>query len=187
MAATRTQSGSSFFWQGALILLPVIVLAIVGLASMVRDEVSAEQDARSRAAQNVQSLARAMRSTVDDEIQRYLTLQNVWMIGLRSAGQPAVSSEFPDAKSKADIEKWERDFPGLKFTDLAAPQGNLLIDGRQLDPPDVPAAPTPPEWFIELSSQQKHFGKVCGALWTQIQIPLQASCFRSFSRLQSVA
>jgi len=155
MAATRTQTGSSFFWQGALILLPVIVLAIVSLASMVRDEVSAEQDARSRAAQNVQSLARAMRSTVDDEIQRYLTLQNVWMIGLRSAGQPAVSSDFPDAKSKADIEKWERDFPGLKFTDLAAPQGNLLTDGRQLDPPDVPAAPTPPEWFIELSSQQK--------------------------------
>jgi signal transduction histidine kinase len=155
MAATRAQRKPTFFWQGVLILLPVIVLAIVSFASMVRDEVSAEQDARSRAAQNVQSLARTLRSTVDDEFQRYLTLQNIWMIGLRPAGQPAVSSAFPDAQSKADIEKWERDFPGLKFTDLAAPQGNLLIDGRQLDPPDLPAVPTPPEWFIELSSQQR--------------------------------
>ena len=168
MAASSTQRKPTFLWQGALILLPVIVLAIVSLASMVRDEVSAEQDARSRAAQNVQSMARAMRSTVDDEFQRYLTLQNAWMIGLRSAGQPAVSSEFPDAESKADIEKWERDFPGLRFTDLAAPQGNLLTDGRQLDPVDVPAVPTPPEWFIELSSQQR-------TLWEDLRRAVDAN------------
>ena len=143
-----------FFWQGALILLPVALLAVFSLASLRRDELAAEQDARNRAAQNVQSLARAMRLTANDELQRFLTLQNVWMIGLRLAGQPTVSGVFPDEKLRSDIRKWEESFPGLKFTDLIVQQGEVLTDGRQIEPPDIPAVPQPPEWFRQLSPKQ---------------------------------
>ena len=60
-----------FFWQGVLILLPVALLAVVSLTSLRRDELAAEKDARNRAAQNVQSLARAMRSTANEEFNGF--------------------------------------------------------------------------------------------------------------------
>ena len=62
MAAPQTQRKPTFLWQGVLILLPVAVLATVSLVALRQDERAAEQDARNRAAENVQSLARAMRS-----------------------------------------------------------------------------------------------------------------------------
>src|SRR4029077_15395774 len=102
MSGVRTPTRPTFFWQGVLIMLPVIVLALVSLASLVRDEKVAEEDARRRAAANVQSLARTVRSTVDDELHRYVTLQNVWSMELNSASQPSVTIN-PDHKLSADI------------------------------------------------------------------------------------
>src|ERR1035437_2810377 len=87
----------TFFWQALLILLPVTVLAVVSLASLRRDEQAAEQAARQRAAGNVQSLARAIRSTVNDELHQFLTLQNVWTMELRLTSQPSVTTT-PDDK-----------------------------------------------------------------------------------------
>jgi len=155
MTATPTRRPPAFFWQGVLIMLPVAVLAMLSLMSLRQDEQAAENDARSRAAANVQGLARAMRASADEELQRFLTLQNVWMIGLRLVGQPSVSLVFPDARLQTDMEKWERDYPGLNLTSLAMPQGEILADGRQIEPPDFPAAPTPPKWFREFSLEQR--------------------------------
>jgi signal transduction histidine kinase len=147
----------AFFWQGVLILLPVAVLAVACLFALRQDEQAAERDARNRAAANAQSLGRALRASVDEELRRYLTLQNVWMLGLRLAGQPSVNGVFPDSKLQSDIEKWERDYPGLRFTDLALPQGLVLVDGRQIEPPDFPAAPRPPKWFCDLTPDQQNW------------------------------
>src|SRR5882724_4513263 len=157
MAKSNPNQKPKFLWQGVLILLPVAVLAIVSLISLRQDERAAEQDARSRAAENVQSLARAMRPSVDDELHRFLTLQNVWMSGLRLAAHPAVSGTFPDAGLKTDIEKWERDYPGFRLADLATPEGEILVDGRQIAPAEISAVPTPPKWFRELSPEQRKF------------------------------
>ena len=154
MAGARIQRKPSFLWHGILILLPVAVLGIVSLASLRRDERAAEQDARQRAAESVQSLARAIRSTVNDELHQFLTLQNVWTMELRSASQPSVTVT-PDDRLAADIARWERNYPGLKLADLAAPQCELLADGRQFEPPEIPIAPVPPKWFRELTPKQK--------------------------------
>ena len=154
MAKLRPNRKPVFFWQGALILLPVVVLAAVSLVSLRQDSRAAEADARRRASENAQSLARAVRSSVNDELQRFLTLQNVWTLDLFSASQPYVSNA-PDTQLNADVEKWERDFPGLTLADLAVPQGKILSDGRQIEPPDFPIVPTPPKWFRELSPAQK--------------------------------
>ena len=155
MGAPHTPRRPAFFWQGVLILLPVAVLSIVSLVSLRQDERTAEQDARNRAAEDVQSLARTVRSPVNDALQRFLTLQNRWIIGLRLASQPTATNLFPDATLQTDIEKWEQDYPRLKLADLAAPHGNILADGRQIDPPDFPLVPSPPKWFQDLSSSQK--------------------------------
>ena len=125
MAGARIQRKPSFLWHGILILLPVAVLGIVSLASLRQDEQAAEQDARQRAAESVQSLSRAVRSAADDEIQQFLTLQNVWTMELRSASQPSIAV-LPDDKLAADVARWERNYPGLKLAELAAPQCELL-------------------------------------------------------------
>ncbi len=155
----------------------MLVLAVVGLISLRQDERSAEADAHTRAAENLQSLAIAMRDSVDGELQRFLTLQNVWMIGLRLASQPSVSGEFPDVKLKADIEKWERDYPKYKFTDLAVPNAEILTNGEAIDPPDFPAAPTPPKWFLEFSSLQKNSWENLRAAKTQKEIESRRQIF----------
>jgi signal transduction histidine kinase len=114
-----------------------------------QDERAAETDARKRASENVQSLARAMRSSVDEQLRRYVQLQNFWELELHDRGA------VPDAKLQADIKTWERDYPGLRFEELALPPSTILADGRQIEPRDFPAAPRPPKWFLDLSPQQR--------------------------------
>ena len=48
MSGARVQR-KTFFWQAALILLPVVVLALIGWASLRQDKILAEHDARERA------------------------------------------------------------------------------------------------------------------------------------------
>lgn len=157
MVAPQTQRKPAFFWQGVLILLPVAVLAVVSIISLRQDELTAEHDARNRAAENLQSLTRAMRVSVNDELRRYLTLQNMWMMEVRSQSQPSVTfvNGFPDEKLSADIAKWERDYPRFKLAEMARPQAQILADGRQIQPPDFPDAPQPPRWFAELTPEQR--------------------------------
>ena len=149
MAATQNPRTPAFFWQGVLIMLPVVVLAVAALVSLRQDERTAEADARRRASENVQGLARAMRSSLDAELRRYVQLQNMWASGLQDR------QVIPDAQLQADIKTWERNYPGLKFEELALPPGTILADGRQIEPPDFPAAPRPPKWFLDLSPQQR--------------------------------
>ena len=49
MAAPRTKRQPTFFWQGLLILLPVAVLAVVGVISLRQDKIIAQHDAIERA------------------------------------------------------------------------------------------------------------------------------------------
>ncbi len=155
MSGTPLQRKTSFVWQGVLILLPVAVLAIVSIISLRQDERAAEEDARNRAAENVQSLGRAIRDGVDGELQRFLTIQNMWMLGLHSESQASVSSVFPDPKVESEINKWEHDYPRFKLAEFVLPQGIILSDGRQIEPPDYPDAPVPPKWFRELTTDQR--------------------------------
>jgi signal transduction histidine kinase len=177
MTAARNQRRPGFFWQGILIMLPVAMLAVVGLISLRQDERAAEADARKRAAENVQSLARAVRSSVKDEFQRFLVLQNVWMIELRSASQPTINSEFPDAKLKPDGEKWERDYPKFKLADLVVPEAEILTNGAQISPPDFPPAPIPPKWFRELTPEQKNLWGNLRAAKTHSEIDSRRQIF----------
>src|SRR5262249_17410529 len=87
-----------FIWQAVFILLPVTLLAVVSLISLRREAQQAEQDARNRAIADAQSLAWAIRASVNDQLQRFLALQNEWTHGVRLAGQPTVTGVFPDER-----------------------------------------------------------------------------------------
>jgi signal transduction histidine kinase len=160
---SNTGQRPHFFWQGVMIILPVLALAVAGLVSLRQDEQTAEQTAWQRAAQNVQSLTRAMRVIANDELRRYETLQNEWLTGLRAAARPSGSVTFPDGKLMAAINQWEQTYPGLKLTKMAVPTGGILGDGREIYPPEIPAVPSPPKWFSDLSPSQK-------ALWQALRL-----------------
>lgn len=157
-----------FVWQAVFILLPVVLLAVVSLISLRRDTQRTEQDVRNRAAEDIQSLARAMRASVNDELQRFLALQLNWTRTEEYPGETAKTRDFPPHRHKSDIEKWDRDYPGLKMADMAAPQGEILVDGRELVPREMAVAPSPPEWFCALSPRQL-------ALWARLKQAIDTS------------
>ena len=49
MPGARTPSRPSFFWQGLLIVLPVVALVAVGVFSLRQDKLLAQQEAAARA------------------------------------------------------------------------------------------------------------------------------------------
>lgn len=154
MRMAGNSSKPSFFWQGVLILLPVLLLALGSIASLRWDERSAERDARQKAAENVQSLAELINLSVGYEFERFIDLQNMWTKELFSESRPSFTATT-DPRLSADIVKWEQDYPGFKLAESATREAQVLPDGRQIDPPDVPVAPLPPKWFRELSQQQQ--------------------------------
>ena len=164
----------TFFWQGLLVLLPLVLLSVVGLVSLRQDEQAAEQEARRKAAENVRSLARAIGASVSEELHAFLVLERGWEIEARLAGQASVvhtngsaGFTFPSEKLKLDVERWEGAYPNLKLAGLTAAEGMLLCDGRQIQPPEVPMVPEPPKWFRDLSPRQRE-------LWEALRRAVEA-------------
>ena len=162
MDRTNSVRRPSFFWQGLMILLPVLVLAVVGLFSLRQDEQAAEQAARKRAAENAQGLARAMSVTAGDQFRNYYRLQYDWVQEMRMTVPPTMirkqlvtMTSFPDEELKARIAQWEKAYPGLHFESLAAAPATLWDQGTQLTPLDFSPVPIPPKWFLELSPVQR--------------------------------
>src|SRR5580658_5499095 len=153
MSKRNPHQRPGFVWQGALILLPVIVLALVSLIALRQDERAAELDLRNRAAENAQSLARAVRSSVNDELSRFLALEDELTIFSRSppgAGGFALGEHF-----RADSDKWEHDYPEINLSDMITETADILADGSQIRPQQRDAIPTPPQWFLDLSPLKK--------------------------------
>jgi signal transduction histidine kinase len=158
----RTGRKPTFLWQGILLMLPVTVLAVIGLVSLRRDEQSAEEDARRRAVENARSLARTIRSAADDDLRQFLALQTLWELEARLAGQASVAhtnvsggSALPSEKLRADVSRFEQAYPRLKLAELVVAQGSLLCDGRQVMPHEVPISPEPPKWYTGLTPRQR--------------------------------
>ncbi len=165
MGNSKNSPRPSFFWQGLMIVLPVTVLAVVGLFSLRQDEQAAEQAARKKAAENVASLARAMSVIAGDQFKNYFFLQMDWVQMFRTTfGTPTSEAaavryfgrEGPKRLQdiQARIVQWEKAYPGLHFESVAAPMGTLSDQGIPFSPTEV-AAPVPPKWFLEFSASQR--------------------------------
>src|SRR5712672_546770 len=70
MAKPITQKKPTFLWQGALIVLPVVVLAAVGLVSLRQDRILAELEAKARAQTIADDLAEQIWSTLTTQTNR---------------------------------------------------------------------------------------------------------------------
>jgi len=158
-----------------MIVLPVTVLAVVGLFSLRQDEQAAEQAARKKAAENVASLARAMSVIAGEQLRGYSILQKTWVQEFRFT--PAVSmwedralanpsnDDFKTVEEHQTVlsqwekyAQWEREYPGLRLDSVAGPGGLFSDQGIEVGQvggaPDV-ALPVPPKWFLEFSAAQR--------------------------------
>ncbi len=122
----------TFFWQGMLIMLPVVVLASVSLALVHRDEQAAEQEARDRAAQSAQALARAVLNSALPELEAFGKLES----------------------GSNSISEWRSKYPALKIEEVALPTCVISGNGQVINPAGYDGVPEPPRWFLDLSANQ---------------------------------
>jgi len=162
MAGSHANRKPTFFWQGTLIVLPVVLLSVFSMLSLRRDEQAVESEARKRAAENADSLARALRSQGEAEVARFMALggQGVdimpgaeWPEGVDTNGRPTgrVSAD----PAAPELTRWERDYPGVRPAELALPSAWLSADGREVRPAPAASTPVPPEWFRVLRGEQE--------------------------------
>lgn len=148
MSHLRPRPAPSFFWQGLLILLPVVVLASLGLVSLRQDRRLVEQDAQERAHEilvqfraQLAGLVPVQLSSVEFTALEWETVRGAGNIDALTTAEP--SGLGPGGgSSSTNIE-------ALLFAPAAlAPSGELV------SPRAWPINPSPPAWFAQLSASE---------------------------------
>jgi signal transduction histidine kinase/tetratricopeptide (TPR) repeat protein len=92
----RANRNPTFLWQGALIVLPVVILAGIGLHSLRQDRSLVEQEARERAQQIADLLA--------ERIEAALTNTPIPKAAYSPAEIPAIGAESGPASFKVSVQ-----------------------------------------------------------------------------------
>ncbi|MBI4325102.1 MAG: hypothetical protein HY674_07540 [Chloroflexi bacterium] len=136
MPKTRLNRKETFFWQGLLIILPALLLAVVGLFSLRQDRILAEHDAAEQAKKIARSLAQSL---------------------LPAALQADVPSAEAVARFRSAPVRADED-PILACTRAKDVLAACLIDQQKglVYPPPLGAWPVPKEFDVdELSPDQQ--------------------------------
>ena len=146
-----------FFWQGVCILLPVAVLAVLGLFSLRQDRRLAEQEAREIGAAAARGLAREMGDEMARALAGYCSA-NFDLHNLQAANLGLVKwagGSNSEAAALDRIKAWQTANPGFDLT--ARPKANcsLNVPVEMSYPRLYPALPCPPQWELELSLEQR--------------------------------
>ncbi|HTI99759.1 MAG TPA: HAMP domain-containing sensor histidine kinase [Dongiaceae bacterium] len=147
---------SVFLWQAAFILLPVLVLAVLALISLRQDRLLADQTAREMGTSQARQLAAGAGAELDRQLQDYLVandaLQTRRLVALGLTDATNASSEATPSDS---IQNWQQAHPDLDLAaqPLADCRWTSSDAGRQ--PRFYPLAPVPPEWWNQLTAEQR--------------------------------
>ena len=148
----------SFFWQAILILLPVAVLTVLGLFSLRQDRVLAEQEAIQRAESIAGRLADHIRGALNRQLAEYGEANSMLRIARRvGLFLPTRFPLAPGQRPEDFIQRWQGLNPGLDLFAMPVSDCVLNLDGEHCTPPLYPLAPSPPEWLLELSPEQRQF------------------------------
>jgi signal transduction histidine kinase len=179
-----------FFWQGSLIVLPVVLLAGLGLVSLRQDRRLAEQDARQRAQEIVQQLSSSLASGVATRLVRFDAWVRYWDT-VRTQWLPAWPGS-PTAQlwaaEQTNFDRWQTEwaatYPNLKADDVLFRPVQIPETGECTWPRDWLAAPSPPGWFSRLDTEQGKAWQAARALETNPQAKHEtAEAWRKFLEL----
>src|SRR6185312_6322772 len=151
MTAPRIQRPPTFLWQGLLILLPVVVLALMGAASIRKDRALVLQEARESAKASAEQFAELVQNNFA------FRMTSLYLDALQ-----ARDTHLPSG-TRIEIQGWKVSVPeyaellaGLPENPrtrhaLASWAGGLYwvetADGQLLWPPPYAAAPVPTPEF----------------------------------------
>ena len=93
-----------FFWQGLLILLPVLIMALVAGTAIIKDRATVEREARQRAAEILQEINRGIVQPVAWSFHEYEVCINLWNDQLVKTLWPGSAWRNAYAKDKALTE-----------------------------------------------------------------------------------
>ena len=171
MPASRTSRQPGFFWQAALILLPVVALAAMGFFSLRQDKRLAEQEAHERAAAVAGPLAHQLGVRLKDEIEQFDTavLKQETALGLIAGTLQAGPDSDPGREIRdcqAVIARWQQDHPSIRLRDL--PQARCFVHaGRLVKPQKYDPAPQPPDWYVHLTGPMMEQWYAAETAWNQ--------------------
>lgn len=141
-------------------MLPVVLLAAVGLWAVVREIRVAEQEALRQTQAAADTLARRLRSELEAELREYWVLAKEHWMDFRLFSTvgfinwPTPEAPPPNASLDARIADWERRHPPLTMRELAFDSLGVATNGDFLTLADWPPAPVPPDWLARLSPEQ---------------------------------
>ena len=177
----RAQRKPRFFWQGLLILLPVALMAAIGLTAILRDRAAVEHDAQQRAGEILRQLASELAGGVagqlsefdlsaDDWNQYHRTWLATWTRRSSPPSDPRArvfmsSSDLDKSQTGLDVDpfpragerfaRWQTAYPGLDPAQVFPNRLSFAANEDLPESPDDRSPPVPPPWFVGLSSEQR--------------------------------
>src|SRR5579862_3185869 len=155
-------SKPTFFWQGVLILLPVLLMAGFGTWAILRERRAVESDARQRAREILQSLPFLFNQGLTFRFG-FLAVQSQSII-------PQNASQVEESEKEGSVKLWGgagnimpgelTNAPTALWTtpteqDPVWPMNFLLDTNGNFRDLTYQEPPQPPEWFTELNNEQR--------------------------------
>ena len=154
----RANRKPSFFWQGVLILAPVLVLAAVAIRFMGREQARAEEEARESARQIAQQMAAALPRIAGTTVSDFFSRGGGWW-----SYQAALAS-WPGGREQEQqkpsrlwheqrLERYTNLPVGLRPTDVWPESASFNEAGELISPKDYSIVPAPPLWLLSLPTE----------------------------------
>ncbi len=158
---TGEASKPSFFWQGVLILLPLIIMAGITLAAITQDRATVEREARRRAEEIAQQFRSSLEQRWAAELARLDALSSA-LLAQSSARQrwPGDAANLDAALTNYTVllSAWKADYPDLPFTN-SLNYVDFLPDGKVRFPPGTDFPPQPASFSSKFSASQREAWK----------------------------
>ncbi|HAV65168.1 MAG TPA: hypothetical protein DCY13_22705 [Verrucomicrobiales bacterium] len=157
---------TKFYWQAALIILPVVLLAGYGFWALGKERASIEEEVRERCKTVLSLLAREVPRAIDEATMSYLEGDRLHHVRLqRTAGLFLPNPFFEVSLAEADgsqttasidqqWQSWVDSTGGFDFQGRPAASWNLAV-ARSRDSGWLQGIPEVPVWFRELSDEQR--------------------------------
>lgn len=155
-----TQKTPGFYWQGVLIVLPVVLMSVLGLRALQRDKAAVAEDARQQAEALAKELSQALGQSVAGQFAARDLFAVEWAQQQReflTRGLPLTMTGFA-----AELAEWRTKNPGLAPESVLPNRLRFDAQGVLVEPRGYDNPPQPPAWFGQLTSRQH-------AAWDELQ------------------
>lgn len=160
MSHVRQSKPPTFFWQGCFIVLPVTLLALLGLYSLRRDRYLAEQEAQERAVETLRELSAQVGRRLATQWGQLAVSGEYWK-WVRCTALPAWPGSdtarlwvSQQTNFQHWFEGWKRAYPEVEADRALFGPALADLSGEVIVPRLWSAQISPPHWYTGLPAGQ---------------------------------